>query len=251
MPSESAAGERGLLLPPQLEADRLAFRRALEQEAARRPAGDIVAAALRDPRALTSWDRLAALVFRQSATLALVAERDRVRIYTRHILDSLNPLDILGESVGSILDVGTGAGFPGVPLAIARPRTRVILLESRDKKVGFLERAIRELSLSNATAVSARLEDYGRSWHADPVDVVTIRAVGGSGGLLDHASRAARAGGRWIYFLGSRDRADSLLESLDADRFGPRVERGIFGGMLLVGTFGPDSDRSALDVPIS
>ena len=241
MPSESAADKPKNPHLPELDADRAIFRTSLEREAARRAPGDIVAATLRDPRALESWDRFAALVFRHSAKLALVAARDRPKIYTRHILDSLNPLEILGEALGTVLDIGAGAGFPGIPLAIARPETKVILLESREKKVGFLERAVRECPLPNAVAVHARLEEYGESLRSGFVDAVTIRAVGGLAGLLHHAAGAARPGARWIYFAGSRERADDLIGSLDARALRPRVERGIFGGVLLTGVLPPRS----------
>jgi len=237
MPSASAEGEPRLHLPPELESDRADFLSSLGREAARRPPGDPLAEALRTPRALESWDRLAALVFQQSARLALVADRDRSRLYTRHILDSLNPLELLWTSIGSVLDIGTGAGFPGIPLAIARPEIKLTLLESREKKVGFLEQAIRYLSLPNATAVSARLEAYGRSWRTDPVDAIVIRAVGGLPELLGHAARAARPGALWIYFVGSQERADALLESIEEKALAPRVVRGIFGGTLLTGSF--------------
>lgn len=168
-----------------------------------------------------------------------MAKGDRARIYTRHILDSLSPLEILAPAPSSLLDVGSGAGFPGIPLAIAWNVTRVTLLESRGKKVGFLERAIRDLALANVTAIPARLEECGRGWRTDPVEAVTIRAVAGLPKLLGQASRVARPGARWVHFVGSSERAERVLATLDAASLQAKVKPGLFGGVLLVGVFVP------------
>ncbi|HEY7727184.1 MAG TPA: RsmG family class I SAM-dependent methyltransferase, partial [Candidatus Eisenbacteria bacterium] len=113
--------------------------------------------------------------------------------------------------------------------------TRVVLLEAREKKVAFLERAIRELAISNVTAISARLEEYGRSWRSVPFDAVSIRAVGGLPKVLHSASRAGNPGAHWVYFVGRRDRTEVLLKTLDAARFSPQVRSGLFGGILMIG----------------
>jgi 16S rRNA (guanine(527)-N(7))-methyltransferase RsmG len=237
MPSESSAGGPPPPFPPELGPDRAAFRISLEREVAHRPHGDPIRLVLQDPRTLASWDRYACLVYAYSARLSLVARGDRSRIYTRHILDSLNPLGILIPAPTSLLDVGSGAGFPGIPLAIAWSETRVTLLESRGKKVGFLERVIRELPLVGAAAIPARLEEYGRGLRAEPVEAITIRAVAGLPSLLRQAAPVARPGARWVYFVGSGERAEKVLASLEASHLPAVVKPGLFGGTLLVGTF--------------
>ena len=123
--------------------------------------------------------RFGQLVYTQVAQLSLVARGDRTVLYTRHILDSLNPLDIQSPPPPSALDIGSGGGFPGIPLAIVWPGTRVTILESREKKAGFLERAVRELGIRNVTVACGRLEEYGRSWTAEPHRAVYVRALGG------------------------------------------------------------------------
>lgn len=88
----------------------------------------------------------------------LTAVRDRPSMIARHLLDSLSILPWL--SGRHLLDAGTGAGLPGVPLAIARPAIEVTLLDSSGKKVRFLNHVCRELELRNAHPVQARLETY-------------------------------------------------------------------------------------------
>lgn len=237
MPTESAAGGRSLPRPPQLEPDRTAFLAALKRVAGLRGPTDPIGALLLDPRSLASWDRFASRVFEQSARHSLVAAGDRLKIYTRHILDSLNPLEVLDPVPRSMLDIGSGAGFPGIPLAIAWPASTVTLLESRQKKVGFLERVIREIPLPNVRTVPARLEEFGQGWCSEPFDTVAVRAVGGLASILRHAARAVLPGARWVYFLGSDERAVAVLETLDPAALRPRVQTGLFSGTLLTGSF--------------
>jgi 16S rRNA (guanine527-N7)-methyltransferase len=88
----------------------------------------------------------------------LTAVRDPLDMVTRHLLDSLAVLPWVGE--GPLLDAGTGAGLPGVPLAIARPDLQVTLLDSAGKKIRFLNHVRRVLRLDNVQPVQARLETF-------------------------------------------------------------------------------------------
>ena len=178
------------------------------------------------------------LLHAKSAQLSLISKGDRTHLFTRHILDSLNPVSLFEGPPRSALDIGSGGGLPGVPLAIAWPGTRMILLESRERKAGFLEQMVRELRLDNARVACARLEDFGVSWREGPIAAVFVRAIGGLPAILHEASKAAESGARWVYFLGARDAAAAMgPESLDAGRCG--VTSGAFGGRLLTGRLGP------------
>ena len=98
------------------------------------------------------------LLQRWNKTYNLTAVRDPRRMITRHILDSLAIFEWVGK--GRLLDAGTGAGLPGVPLAIAAPELEVTLLDSAGKKVRFLNHVKRELALQNITPIQDRLESY-------------------------------------------------------------------------------------------
>ena len=183
--------------------------------------------------------RFGQLVYTQVAQLSLVARGDRTVLYTRHILDSLSPIDIQSPPPSSALDIGSGGGFPGIPLAIVWPKTRFTILESREKKAGFLERAVRELGIRNVSVACGRLEEYGRSWTAEPHRSVYIRALGDLPGVLRAAERVAIPGAEWIYFLGAGASPDQVVSSLGPSGGWAAPLVGAFGGRLLRGYFPP------------
>jgi 16S rRNA (guanine527-N7)-methyltransferase len=155
-------------------------------------------------------------------------------LFTRHLLDSLNPLGVL-EPPKSALDIGSGAGFPGVPLSIAWPSARVTLLESRERKAAFLERVAREIPLANVKVMCDRLETWAPAHagrHGGAFDAVFIRAVGNLPDLLTSLEKVCESDARWVYFLGE-ERESGVVAG------GRGVEvRGLFGGRLLTGVFG-------------
>jgi 16S rRNA (guanine527-N7)-methyltransferase len=96
-------------------------------------------------------------VERYAGRLNLVAGDDLDRFYERHVADSLRLLDLLGD--GPCVDVGSGAGLPGIPLAIAGPARRWHLLEPRRQRAAFLEEVVRELGLANVEVLPLRAEE--------------------------------------------------------------------------------------------
>lgn len=101
----------------------------------------------------------------------LTSITDLQRIVTHHILDSLSIVPYIKGS--TVIDVGSGGGFPGIPCALALPEKRFTLLDSNGKKIRFLIQAIGELGISNAIAVQSRAEDYHPEYC---FDTVTVRA---------------------------------------------------------------------------
>ncbi|MGY3266534.1 16S rRNA (guanine(527)-N(7))-methyltransferase RsmG [Lysobacter sp. HA35] len=102
-----------------------------------------------------------ALLLRWNATYNLTAIRDPREMVTKHLLDSLAMhrfVDPLVASGGALADLGTGAGLPGIPLAIVKPGLKVTLVESAGKKARFMRQAIRELGLTDARVAEARIE---------------------------------------------------------------------------------------------
>ena len=119
---------------------------------------------------------------------------------THHVLDALAVLPHLpAREHLLLLDVGSGGGVPGVPLAIARPGWRVVLLDSNHKKGAFLQQAAIELGLVNAQAVIARVEDYVP---AAPFDVVISRAFSDLATFAQTSARHLAAGGQLVAMKG-------------------------------------------------
>ena len=120
----------------------------------------------------------------------------------RHFLESLSVVEALpnrSADGADFVDIGSGAGLPGIPLAIAFPDARGVLLDSRAKKVEFLERAIRSLGLSNLRAVHGRAETLGqRSDMRERFDFAFARAVAKMPALAELALPFCRVGGRVV-----------------------------------------------------
>ena len=236
MVNGNAGAQVSLQLPRDLEPDFAEFKSRIAERMA---SGDFSADAVQ------LLARFGQLVYTQVAQLSLVARGDRTVLYTRHILDSLNPVDVQSPPPPSALDIGSGGGFPGIPLAIVWPATRFTILESREKKAGFLERAVRELGIRNVTVACGRLEEYGRSWTAEPHRSVYVRAIGGLPELLRSAERVAVPGAEWIYFLGAGATPEDVMASLGPSRGWATALTGAFGGRLLRGYFPPGPPSSA------
>jgi len=129
----------------------------------------------------------------------LTAITDPEEVLFKHFLDSLSLLLVYNEPQARLLDIGAGAGFPGLPLKIARPQWHVTLLEATGKKVMFLRRMIETLQLEGVEAVQGRAEElaHDEAFRAT-FDVVTARAVASLPILLEYASPFCHVGGQII-----------------------------------------------------
>jgi 16S rRNA (guanine527-N7)-methyltransferase len=139
-----------------------------------------------------------------------------------HVADSLSVLPLLreGPPVEVIVDIGSGAGFPGLPLAAVFEGAAVDLVESTGRKCAFLSRAIERLGLRNARAISARAEDWARTDGAGRYDLAVVRAVAPLATLVEYASPLLREGGRLVAWKGARDEAEERQGTAAADELG-------------------------------
>ncbi len=123
-------------------------------------------------------------------------------IAVKHFIDSFTILPQLKKGA-RLIDVGTGAGFPGIPLAIVRPDIQVTLVDSLRKKVDFLEEVIKELALTNIRAFHSRAEDFARlPKHREKYDVAVARAVALLPALLEYCLPFVKVGGQFIAMKG-------------------------------------------------
>jgi len=119
-------------------------------------------------------------------------------ILTLHMLDSLSVANDLGDA-RRLMDVGTGGGFPGIPLAVACPNRNFMLIDGTQKKIRFVDEAITALDIRNAKAVAARAESYQGERN---FDVVLARAVGSLADLISETSRLLAPHGRLLAMKG-------------------------------------------------
>ncbi len=138
-----------------------------------------------------------------NAKTNLISENSAQEIITRHFLDSLTALQFIHKPAARILDVGCGAGFPGLPLKIALPTLELYLLETNRKKVSFLKHLIRLLNLSNVVVLHDRTENIIKTdiWK-EKFDVLISRAAFKLSELLPQGEYFLKSGGRLIALKG-------------------------------------------------
>lgn len=145
----------------------------------------------------------------------LTAIREPYQAWHRHIIDSLSVVPLL-EGVSTLIDVGSGGGLPGVPVAIMRPQVQVTLLEATGKKARFLQSVADELGRGNVRVIQERAETVGQDpQHRQAYDVAVCRAVGPLNVLLELTLPLVKVGGRVLAMKGRRLEAE-LDSSLDA-----------------------------------
>ncbi len=137
------------------------------------------------------------LLAKWSQAFNLTAVRDPAEMVVRHVLDSVAVRPFLYG--GGILDVGTGAGLPGIPLAILAPGQRFVLLDSVGKKIRFLHHVLGELALDNCEVVQSRVEAHVPE---QPYDTVICRAFASVGEFVTQCGRLAGPGGRLLAMKG-------------------------------------------------
>ncbi|HRP62829.1 MAG TPA: 16S rRNA (guanine(527)-N(7))-methyltransferase RsmG [Phycisphaerales bacterium] len=147
------------------------------------------------------------LLLEANTRFNLTTVTDPAEAWIRHILDSLSLLSVIASAEPkTIMDVGSGGGLPGIPLAIVLPHVQFTLLEATGKKATFLQEVVHEMGLTNVQVVNDRAETVGcdREHYREKYDMVTSRAVGRLAVLLELTSPFARAGGHVVAIKGEK-----------------------------------------------
>ncbi|MBX2882876.1 MAG: 16S rRNA (guanine(527)-N(7))-methyltransferase RsmG [Granulosicoccus sp.] len=156
---------------------------------------------------------LVELLHKWNRVYNLTAVRDPSQMVSRHLLDSLVLIPYI--TGGSLLDIGSGAGLPGLPLAIAMPDLSCTLLDSNGKKTRFIQHAVTELGLRNVDVVHARVEDALIA----PADTIVSRAFSSPLDIISVAGQLCQPGGTIVFMLGQVDETlQSLPEGYQLDR---------------------------------
>jgi 16S rRNA (guanine527-N7)-methyltransferase len=155
-----------------------------------------------NPLAISRYRLYMEEVLRRNETMNLTAIRDPREFEEKHLVDSLAILDFCGFlSAGRVLDVGTGAGLPGIPLAIAAPDKTFLLMDSVKKKLSAVEEIARTLGLDNVRVLHARAEDAASDpAYRETFDLVVSRAVANLSTLSEYCLPYVRKGGWFVAY---------------------------------------------------
>ena len=150
------------------------------------------------PGQIALLERYEEFLVDRAAPMGMVAPSDVPRLRERHILDSLRAVPLLPRANATMCDLGSGAGLPGIPLAIALPDLQITLVEVRHNRAAFLETVIGALGLERVSVHARRLETFRSS-----VDVCLARAFAPAPKAWPAADRLLGAGGMLVYWAGA------------------------------------------------
>ncbi|GAB2717172.1 16S rRNA (guanine(527)-N(7))-methyltransferase RsmG [Paenibacillus thermoaerophilus] len=174
-------------------------------------------------RQLQQFELYYQLLVEWNERMNLTAITDREQVYVKHFFDSLT-VSLVHPITGAkrVADIGSGAGFPGIPLKIMFPDISLTIVDSLKKRIGFLQHVADRLGLKEVTLIHARAEDAGRdSAHRDRYDIVTARAVARLSVLNELCLPFVRPGGVFIAMKGAQAR-----EELEESQFSLRQLQG-------------------------
>lgn len=195
------------------------------------------AAAPLDPQARASLQKVLDLLAVERASVSSVTDPDTA--WKVHVQDSLTGLEIPElQASKKVADIGSGAGFPGLALAVALPRAHLDLIESVGRKCEFIRSAIAAGGIVNATAIHARSEEVASGPNRETYDAVTARAVGRLATLAELASPLLRENGVLIAWKGKRDPDEEAQLSRAGDGLAMRWEQ-----VLHVGPYAGSKNR--------
>lgn len=151
-----------------------------------------------EPPELVALRAFTLLLQERAIPAGFIAASDADRLWERHVLDSLRAEEAFSEGDALVYDLGSGAGLPGIPLAVVRPSCRFVLCETQRRRVGFLELAVERLELRNVEVRHGRAEELPSG-----ADVITARAFASLERCWEVSGPLLGPGGRLVYFAGA------------------------------------------------
>ncbi len=179
-----------------------------------------------DRKKIDQFNQFYDLIVEWNKVMNLTAITDYKDVVEKHFLDSLSIERILKlDDLKTVMDVGTGAGFPGMPLKIIYPELKITLLDSLNKRVKFLNEVIRQLELKNIDAIHGRAEDIGKNEnYREKYDLCVSRAVANLATLSEYCMPFVKVGGVFVSYK-SGDIDEEVLKSKKAiSLFGGKIE---------------------------
>lgn len=174
---------------------------------------DILGISLSDTK-LNQFELFYEMLIETNKTLNLTAITDMHEVVLKHFIDSIAVSNYVNLSEKKIIDVGTGAGFPGIPLAILYPNTEFVLMDSLKKRLNFIESVIKQCEISNVKTIHGRAEDLGQDiLYREKFDFCVSRAVASLPVLLELCTPFVKVEGKFISY-----KSELLKEELKQSR---------------------------------
>ena len=166
-----------------------------------------------DDNKISQLDKYYEMLIEKNKVMNLTAITEFDEVLVKHFADSLSICTIIPDNVKFVCDLGTGAGFPGIPMAIAYPDLQFTLIDSLNKRIKFLQEVVDALGLTNVTLVHGRAEEAGRNkLYREQYDLVVSRAVANISTLSEYCLPLVKVGGYFISFK-SGDIEDEIKQS--------------------------------------
>ena len=177
---------------------------------------------------INQLDKYYELLIEKNKVMNLTAITDFDEVIVKHFADSLSICTVLPEDVKTVCDLGTGAGFPGIPMAIAYPNLKFTLIDSLNKRIKFLQEVVDTLGLKNVELVHARAEEAGRNKiFRESFDLVVSRAVANISTLSEYCLPLVKLEGYFISFK-SGDITEEINQSGSAiSKLGGKLKKPI------------------------
>ena len=183
-------------------------------------------------------DKYYEMLIEKNKVMNLTAITEFDEVLVKHFVDSLSICTVLPNDVTTVCDLGTGAGFPGIPMAIAYPSLQFTLIDSLNKRIKFLDEVVSELGLTNVTLVHARAEEAGKNkLYREQFDLVVSRAVANIATLSEYCLPLVKVGGYFISFKSGDINDEIKLSGKAINKLGGNLRKPVLFSL-------PDTDIS-------
>lgn len=177
------------------------------------------------------FQKLYELILEGNRQLNLTRITDPQEFWEKHLWDSLKGIAPQGQFIpslqegASVIDIGTGAGFPGVPVTIIAPNCKITLMDSTQKKITFIEKILSEIALTNAKTLVGRAEEIGQQpQHRQAYDIALIRAVGTASVCAEYALPLLKQSGLAIIYRGNWTQEETTVLQNAVNQLGGVIE---------------------------